>query len=198
MRTVLVTGGSGTLGAAVVADLQARGWRVVAPSRAEADLFDAEAARAAVDRAAGDPDAPLRGVVNVVGGFADGQPVKDTPVEDFEALFRLNLRPAYLVTQAAIQHLGADGAIVNVASRSALKPFAGAAGYCASKAALITFTEVVALEGTRCNAVLPSGITQPGTGGGNGVPPAAIAPVIAHLLSDDSRPTSGASIPVYG
>jgi NAD(P)-dependent dehydrogenase (short-subunit alcohol dehydrogenase family) len=192
MRTVLVTGGSGTLGTAVVADLKARGWRVVAPTRAEADLFDPAAVTAVVDQAAADPDAPLRGVVNVVGGFAAGQPVADTPIEAFEALFRLNLRPTYLVTQAAIPHLAGEGAIVNVSSRSALRPFAGAAGYCASKAALITLTEVIALEGVRCNAVLPSGI------GGDAVPPEDIAPVIAHLLSDESKPTSGASIPVYG
>jgi NAD(P)-dependent dehydrogenase (short-subunit alcohol dehydrogenase family) len=187
MKTVFVTGGSGTLGKAVVADLTERGYTVIAPTRAEADLFDPEAVRRAVEAAA-----PLYGVVNVVGGFADNQRVAETPVEDFEAMFRLNLRPTYLVTQAAIPHLAEDGAIVNVSSRSALKPFAGAAGYCASKAALITLTEVVALEGTRCNAVLPSGI------GGNGVPPEQIAPVIAHLLSADSRPTSGASVPVYG
>jgi NAD(P)-dependent dehydrogenase (short-subunit alcohol dehydrogenase family) len=192
MQTVFVTGGAGTLGRAVVADLEGRGWRVVAPGRADADLFDAAAVTAAVDAAAGVAEAPLKGVVNVVGGFADGQRIADTPVDDFEAMFRLNLRATYLVTQAAIPHLGADGAIVNVSSRAALKPFAGAAGYCASKAALITLTEVTALEGVRCNVVLPSGI------GGDAVPPEDIAPVIAHLLSADSRATSGASVPVYG
>src|SRR4051794_35132781 len=124
MKTVLVTGGSGTLGTAVVADLRERGWRVAAPTREETDLFDPAAVRAAVDGAAGDPEAPLRGVVNVVGGFADNQRVADTPIEAFEAMFRLNLRPTYLVSQAAIGHLGTAGAIVNVSSRSALRPFA--------------------------------------------------------------------------
>jgi NAD(P)-dependent dehydrogenase (short-subunit alcohol dehydrogenase family) len=190
MRTVFVTGGSGTLGTAVVADLSERGYDVVAPTRGEADLFDPAAVKAVVDAAG--RAGPIHGVVNIVGGFADGQRVADTPVEDFEAMFRLNLRPTYLVTQAAIPHLAEDGAIVNISSRSALKPFAGAAGYCASKAALITLTEVIALEGVRCNAVLPSGI------GGDAVPPEQIATVIAHLLSADSRATSGASIPVYG
>lgn len=187
MRTVFVTGGSGTLGSAVVADLERRDYRVVAPTRHEADLFDPAAVKTAVEAAG-----PLHGVVNIVGGFADGQRVADTPVEDFEAMFRLNLRPTYLVTQAAIPHLASDGAVVNVSSRSALKPFAGAAGYCASKAALITLTEVIALEGVRCNAVLPSAI------GGDAVPPEDIAAVIAHLLSGESRATSGAAVPVYG
>ena len=43
--------------------------------------------------------------MNLVGGFAADQPVKDTPIAEFERLFRLNLRPTYLVTQAALPRL---------------------------------------------------------------------------------------------
>src|SRR5918911_195570 len=179
MPTALVTGGTGGLGSAVTAELLDRGWRVVVPwiverelSRVreherlelvQADLFDPASARACVEAAGED----LRGVVNLVGGFAAGQPVADTPIEDFEAQFRLNLRPLYLVTQAALPRLRAagGGSIVCVSSRSALRPFAGAAGYCASKAAVTTFAQVVAEEGAadgiRCNAVLPSMIDTP-------------------------------------
>ncbi len=193
MPTVLVTGGSGTLGTAVVATLQERGYDVTAPTREEADLFDPAAVRAVVDRAV-----PLRGLVNLVGGFVSGQPVAGTPIEAFEAQLRLNLRPTYLVTQAALPHLHDGGAIVNVSSRAALRPFAGAAGYCASKAAVIAFTQVVAAEGrevgVRCNAILPSVIGD----APRQVPPAQIAAVIAHLLGDDAAATSGAAIPVYG
>src|SRR5438046_8921629 len=108
--TALITGGTGGLGTAVVERFLADGWRVVVPWVAErelerlpardglelvqADLFDAEAVRAVAGRASADPQAPLAGVVNLVGGFAAGQPVATTPVEDFEAQFRLNLRPA--------------------------------------------------------------------------------------------------------
>jgi NAD(P)-dependent dehydrogenase (short-subunit alcohol dehydrogenase family) len=225
MRTALVTGGTGGLGAAVTATLLAEGWRVVVPWIAErelervpereglelvrADLFDAGDVAACVERAAADPEAPLRGVVNLVGGFADGQRIASTPVEDFEAQFRLNLRPTYLVCQAAWPSLVASGAgsIVCVSSRAALRPFAGAAGYCASKAAVATFAAVAAEEGkkdgVRCNAILPSVIETPANRAAMGpdaamVPPAEIARVIAFLLSDDSAPTSGAAIPVYG
>ena len=219
MATALVTGGTGGLGAAVTQTLLDRGWDVVVPwiverelarvtehdrlTLVQADLFDPDQVAAAVD-AAGDD---LRGVVNLVGGFADGQPVKDTPVEDFEAQFRLNLRPAYLVTQAALKAMTGGGSIVFVSSRAARRPFAGAAGYCASKAAVLAFAEVVAAEGraqgVRCNAILPSVIETPANREAMGadakmVPPAQIAAVIAHLLSDDSAPTSGAAVPVYG
>jgi NAD(P)-dependent dehydrogenase (short-subunit alcohol dehydrogenase family) len=225
VRSALVTGGTGGLGSAVTATLLAEGWRVVVPWIAErelervperdglelmrADLFDPDDVRAVVERAAGDPSAPLRGVVNLVGGFADGQHVATTPIEEFEAQFRLNLRPTYLVTQAAFGHLAAagGGSIVCVGTRAALRPFAGAAGYCASKSAVITFAAVVAEEGkadgVRCNAILPSVIETPANRAESGpdkpmVPPAEIARVIAFLLSEDSAPVSGAAVPVYG
>ena len=221
MPTALVTGGTGGLGSAVTAELLDRGWRVVVPwiverelSRVtaherlelvEADLFDPDFARACVETAGAD----LRGVVNLVGGFASGQPVADTPVEDFEQQFRLNLRPLYLVVQAAFPVLreGGGGSIVCVSSRASVRPFAGAAGYCASKAAVTTFAQVVAEEGKphgiRCNAILPSVIETPANREAMGpdapmVPPAQIARVIAFLLSDDAAPTSGAAVPVYG
>ena len=158
----LITGGTGGLGRAVVARFVADGWRVVVLRRAAAEMEGAEvvqadltdprgvgAARSGV--ATGEAAAPLRAVVNLVGGFAAGQPVADTPVAEFEAQFTLNLRPTYLVTQAALPALAAagGGAVVCVSSRSALHPFAGAAGYCASKAAVITFAQVVAREHAR-------------------------------------------------
>ena len=176
-RTAIITGGTGGLGSAVVGVFAANDWRVVVldarPAElegaevVEADLTDAAAVGRAVARATADEAAPLRAVVNLVGGFAAGQPVATTPVEEFEAQFRLNLRPTYLVTQAALPALVAagGGAVVCVSSRSALHPFAGAAGYCASKAAVTVFAEVVAREhaadGVRCNAVLPKMIDTP-------------------------------------
>jgi NAD(P)-dependent dehydrogenase (short-subunit alcohol dehydrogenase family) len=175
----------------------------------EADLTDVDAVARAVGAAQDGP--PLRALVNLVGGFAADQPVATTPVAEFEAQFTLNLRPTYLVTQAALPTLAAaDGAaIVCVSSRSALHPFAGAAGYCASKAAVIAFAQVVAREhaddGVRCNAVLPSMIDTPANRAAMPVdqhakltPPGEIAAVIRFLCSDESAPTTGAAIPVYG
>ena len=219
--TAIVTGGTGGLGVAVVETLLARGTRVVVPWIAEAelerlpprdglelieaDLFDAGAARAVVERAG----SGLRWLANLVGGFAMGQPVATTPIDAFEEQLRLNLRPTYLMTSAAFGAIEAagGGAIVCVSTRAALRPFAGAAGYCASKAAVATFAAVVAEEGkkagVRCNAILPSVIETPANREAMGedaemVPPAEIASVVSFLLSDASAPTSGASVPVYG
>jgi NAD(P)-dependent dehydrogenase (short-subunit alcohol dehydrogenase family) len=222
-RTVLVTGGGGGLGRAVSAAFLESGWRVVVPERAgvappdggvehiTADLADPESVAAAVDAAAGDPAAPLRAVVNLVGGYAAGGLVHETPYADFERMLTLNLRPTYLVTQAAIPRLMAagGGAVVCVSARAALSPFPGAAGYVTSKAAVLAFSSAVAVEykqkGVRCNTILPSVIdtpanraAQPDADHSKWVRAEEIAPVIRFLAGDESAPTSGAAVPVYG
>jgi NAD(P)-dependent dehydrogenase (short-subunit alcohol dehydrogenase family) len=230
-QTAIITGGTGGLGAAVTQRLLDSDWRVVVPWVVEdelarvqerdgleliqADLFDQAAVEKVVELAAAEAQAaPLRGLVNLVGGFAAGGRVHETPVEDFERQFRLNLRATYLMTQAVVSRLLEDGSgsgasVVCVGTRAALQPFKGAAGYISSKAAVLAFTQAVAVEyrddGIRCNAILPSVIDTPGNRASmpkadfsKWVKPEAIAGVIAYLLSDNSSPTSGASIPVYG
>jgi NAD(P)-dependent dehydrogenase (short-subunit alcohol dehydrogenase family) len=177
----------------------------------EADLLDPGAVERAVAHAAGVKDAPLRAVVNLVGAYAGGTPVHETPPEDFERLLTVNLRPTFLVTRAALPHLLAagGGAIVCVSARAAVQPFAGAAGYATAKAGVLAFAQAVAVEykanGVRCNTLLPSVIdtpanraAQPGANYARWVPPAQVAAVIRFLCSDDSTPTSGAAVPVYG
>src|SRR4051794_3949868 len=124
-RSVLITGGTGGLGTAVVEAFHADGWRVVVPWVAErelgrlperpglelvrADLADVGEVAAAVEAAAGSAEAPLRAVVNLVGGYAGGARVHETEWEDFERMLQLNLRPTFLVTRAALPAMIADG-----------------------------------------------------------------------------------------
>jgi len=215
-RSVLITGGAGGLGVAVTSAFADAGWRVVAPVRTPgrlpsvvevtADLTDPASVASAVAVAVADPEAPLKAVVNLVGGFASGGLVHETPVEDFEAQFRANLRPTYLVCAATLPYLTAGGAIVCLSSRSALHPFAGAAGYVTSKAAVLALVDALAVEykSVRVNAVLPSVIdtpanraAMPNSNRSDWVSPAAIAETILFLCSDESRSISGARIPVY-
>jgi NAD(P)-dependent dehydrogenase (short-subunit alcohol dehydrogenase family) len=226
-HSAIVTGGTGGLGSAVVKRLLDDGWRVVAPWIVEAelervqpreglelvraDLFEHDAVAAVVRAASGNDEVPLRGLVNLVGGFAAGGRIHETPIEEFELQFRLNLRATYLMTQAAIPPMLEQGvgAIVCVGTRAAVQPFSGAAGYITSKAAVIAFAQAVAVEyrddRIRCNAILPSVIDTPGNRAAmpnadyeKWVKPGAIAGVVASLLSDDCEPVSGAAIPVYG
>ncbi|MEU8237517.1 SDR family NAD(P)-dependent oxidoreductase [Actinoplanes missouriensis] len=223
-RTALITGGTGALGAATVSAFLQAGWQVVAPVRpgtagrlpagaiaVDADLTNAEQVTAAAARAASDQRAPLTAVVNLAGGYGGSGLIADTPVEDFEAMFAANLRPAYLTTSAALPYLVAagGGSVIFVSSRAAVSPFPGAAGYVASKAAVLALAETVAVEyrkqRVRSNTVLPSVIdtpanraAQPTADVSRWVAPREIAEVVLFLASDASAPTSGARIPVYG
>jgi len=101
-----------------------------------------------------------------VGGFSAPGRVHETPIEEFEAQFRLNLRPAYLCAQACLPHLidAGGGAIVCVSTRAAVRPFSGAAGYISSKRAVLAFVEALAVEyrddGVRANAVRPGALPK--------------------------------------
>jgi NAD(P)-dependent dehydrogenase (short-subunit alcohol dehydrogenase family) len=221
--SVVVSGGTGGLGSAVTAALLEAGWQVVVPYVEEgelervqehprltlvaADLFDPEAADAVVARAGG----RLGALVNLVGGFASGGRVHETPVEEFERQFRLNLRPAYLLCHAALPRMleAGAGSIVCVSTRAALRPFSGAAGYISSKAAVLAFVDALAAEytndGVRVNAILPSVIDTPGNRASQPdadhsrwVKPEQIADVISFLCSEESVAIGGAHIPVYG
>lgn len=184
MRSALITGGTGGLGAAVTHTFLQSGWRCVVPyiqaepaERLRAQINDAEAterlvlvqadlfetaAVAQVVQAAEDPSAPLSALVNLIGGFDAPGPVHETPVERFEQQLRLNLRATYLACAACLPGMleRGCGAIVCVSSRAAVSPFPGAAGYVSSKAALLAFVDAMASEytaaGVRVNAVLPS------------------------------------------
>jgi NAD(P)-dependent dehydrogenase (short-subunit alcohol dehydrogenase family) len=214
-RTALITGATGGLGGAVVERFAADGWDVLGVDRRpgedrervrflEADLFD----QGAVERAVAQAGDELQAVVNLVGGFALGGRVHETPIDEFERQFTLNLRPTYLVTAAAIPRMR-SGTVVCVGTRAALRPFPGAAGYVASKAALLALVRALDTEyrddGIRVNAVVPSVIdtpanrdSMPDADHDTWVRPEAIADVIHFLSSDASAPISGAEIPVYG
>src|SRR3954468_23374103 len=219
---VLVAGGTGALGAAVVKELVQSGYPVGATWLVEsererlaggegvelikADLFDQKDAANAVAAVS-----DLAAVVNLVGGYAQGGRVHETEPDEFERLMRLNLRPNVLLARAAIPRFlrRGGGAFVAVSARPALRPFPGAAPYIVSKAAVLSFVQTLdaeyRLDGIRANAVLPGVIDtpanragQPDAGHANGVPPEEIARVIRFLISDESAPMSGAAVPVYG
>ena len=227
--SIVVTGGTGALGGAVVSELLQSGARVVATwiveaerdalaadlgdheslELVEADLLADGGADAAIEAAASRP--PLSALVNLAGGFAQGGRVHEAPPDEIERMLALNLMTVVRSCRAALPPMldQGGGSIVCVGTKAALEPFSGASGYVTSKAAVLTFVRALAVEyrddGIRANAVLPSVIDTPANRAAMPdadhsvwVPPLEIARVIRFLCSPDSKPTSGAAIPVYG
>jgi NAD(P)-dependent dehydrogenase (short-subunit alcohol dehydrogenase family) len=88
--------------------------------------------------------------------------IVDFPLQEWQAIFRVNMEGAFLCSQAAARHMieqGDGGCIINIASASARKADSKHAAYSSSKAALVSFTRILALElgqyGIRANAILP-------------------------------------------
>jgi NAD(P)-dependent dehydrogenase (short-subunit alcohol dehydrogenase family) len=219
-QVALVCGGGGALGSALVQALLERGDRVVAAdlrpsdspapaglSREAVDLTSADEVDALWDRLRSAGDRP-RWVVNAAGGFRPGN-VADSDPEQLRFVGDLNLGTAWWSCRAAARHLPDGGAIVNIASRTALTGGAGAAAYAVAKAGVARLTEVLAAElrerRVRVNAVLPSVIDTPANRATmspeqlrNAVAPADIAAVVSFLLSDAAAAVTGAIVPVYG
>ncbi|HYU62126.1 MAG TPA: SDR family NAD(P)-dependent oxidoreductase [Solirubrobacterales bacterium] len=183
--SIVVTGGTGALGSAVVAELLSSAARVVATwvveaerdriagelgdrellELVEADLLAEGGADAAIEAAAAQP--PLTAIVNLVGGFAAGGRVHEAPADEIERMLELNVMTAFRTCRAALPAMldQGGGSIVCVGAKAALEPFSGASGYITSKAAVIAFVRALAVEyrddGIRANAVLPSVIDTP-------------------------------------
>ena len=219
----VVTGAAGALGSAVLDDLTARGWTVAALDRpgdrldeagrrdgvapVPVDLLDRASVRAAFEQVDG-VGAPTA-LVALAGAFRASS-LEDLYEDLLDAMWSTNLATLLWACQAAAHSMAAagGGSIVTVGSRSAVSGSAPVA-YGASKAAVVRATEVLADElrpqRVRVNCVLPSVIDSPANRSwmsadlaARAVPPSAIAPVIAFLLSPESAPVSGARIPVYG
>lgn len=100
-------------------------------------------------------------------GLSVSTPVTKSSLADWRKVMAVNLDGVFLGTKHAIAAMKNGGSIINVASVSGIKPSAGAAAYCASKAAVRMFSKTVAIEcvdaktGIRVNVVTPGGVKTP-------------------------------------
>ena len=88
--------------------------------------------------------------------------IVDFPLEEWQEIFRVNMEGTFLCSRAAARQMiqqETPGSIVNIASASARKADSKHAAYSSSKAAIVAFTRILALElgeyGIRANAILP-------------------------------------------
>lgn len=219
---VVVTGGTGALGRAVVARLLEAGARCVIP------VFDARELEgcsfAGHDRVelVHDVDltdeadvarlfsAPKRlfASIHLAGGFSMA-PIERTELSSFEGLVRMNLTTCFLSCREAARRMRGEGRIVNVAAKPALVPTGGLAVYAATKSAVagltLSLAEELAPRGIWVNGVVPSIMDTPANRAampdadhGRWPSVEGVAETITFLASRENAVTRGALVPVYG
>ena len=225
-RSIVVTGGTGALGTAVVGALLQHGARCVVPyvhegemqhfaHRSHKDIVLVPvrdlADEADVGKLYAQAGAPLWASIHIAGGFAMGK-VAETGKAALMAQIEQNLVSCFLCCRAAVKAFGGNGGrIVNVAARAALewRSGAGMSGYAIAKAGVAVLTttlaEETAKDGVLVNAVAPSIMDTPAN---RAAMPKAdhaawpkveeVAATILFLASPDNRVTRGAVVPVYG
>ncbi len=208
MRTLLITGATGGLGAEVVRAVRDE-YDVVALYRSEApadvrgvraDLGDAASVRTAV-QSIGTP----YGLVHLAGGFAPGS-LADTTDDAWAKMLNLNLTGAFVAIREtlAVMDRSAPGRIIVISSDAARTKPAGSVAYTVAKSALNTLIEVLAkeLKGTRitANALMPSALDTPAMRGEMPreqlVPLDRVSAAIRFLLGDAAASINGALIPL--
>lgn len=174
-RVYLVTGGGTGIGAATARSLARAGHKVAVSGRRPEPLrlVAEETGALPVPSDVGDPAAVASLVETVVGtygrldglvlnaGIGRGGGVGEVTLEDWDEVMRTNLTGPFLLLRAALPHLlDARGAVVAVASVSALRNGVGNAAYATSKAALLQLCRSLAVDyggaGLRANTVCPS------------------------------------------
>ncbi len=171
MKTVLVTGGVRGIGLAIARAFQQKGYRVcVSYSKDEKSAEEARRLGLEVYRADGRKDAAVRQMMETIGGVdilvnnagvAMFRQVQDVSVEEFDDLFAVNVRGAFLCVKYAVPYMIAkkSGLIVNISSVWGEIGGSCESVYSASKGALIAFTKALANElgysGIRVNTVSP-------------------------------------------
>ena len=185
IRTVIVTGGTGALGRAVVERFLGANDLVVVPwlNKSEREDTASQHARAVrsghvtlieadistedgANRVAA--EAPEVEVLdNCAGGFGGGEPVYEGSIDVWDRMYRMNVRTAVAMSRAVLPGMirRKRGSIINVASQAAFTRPAGIAAYNASKAGVVVLTETLQRElastELRVNAVSPSTIDTP-------------------------------------
>jgi NAD(P)-dependent dehydrogenase (short-subunit alcohol dehydrogenase family) len=221
-RRVIVFGGTGALGNAVVEKALSDDAVVIVADAKEADpssanpkvryvtvdALDEESVESCFETIDGPPWA----VINLIGGFAGGQVIADLDLAVLRRQLELNLITAATITKHAVRKIktsGLGGRIIHTSSRVATQDGHNGFSYSVSKLDVVRLVEATAAEvrddAITVNCIMPSIIDTPANR--SSMPTAdyskwpraeQIANVISFLASEESELISGAAIPVYG
>ncbi len=219
-RRIVVLGGTGGLGRAVVERLRGDGASVIvadtrlpahADRREDLEYLTVDALDESSVAAAFATEPPVQAVVNLVGGYTPPQSLPELDIDILRKQLEVNLVSATIVTKHAMPVLAAQGGgpVVHVSSRVATGNGENGFAYSVSKLGVLRLVEAAAAEGrelgVRVNCVMPSIIDTPANRAAmprahhdRWPKPSELAAVLAFLVSDDAALISGAAIPVYG
>jgi NAD(P)-dependent dehydrogenase (short-subunit alcohol dehydrogenase family) len=223
-KIVLVTGANGGLGSHVTQAFLDAGANVVGTSRKiqqsefanrnfvamAAELSTPQGANALVEQVVA-RFGRIDVLAHTVAGFAGGQSVAQTDDVTFQTMFDLNVNSTFYLLRAALPVMRDTGnaRIIAIGSRAALVPGPAVGAYSASKAAMVSLIQTVALEnkdaGLTANVILPGTIdtptnrkAMPNADISQWVRPSTIASLMLWLAGDAGKDVNGAVIPVYG
>jgi NAD(P)-dependent dehydrogenase (short-subunit alcohol dehydrogenase family) len=154
---------------------------------------------------------PIHVLVNVVGGYLGGKSVAELDEKDWDLMMNTNLKSAYLISKHLIPMMmsSRNGKIVHISSKTGLKAGGYDSAYAASKAGLIRLVDSLAEEvkefSVNVNCIMPSIIdtkanrtAMPNADFSKWLKPQDLANVVLFLCSEDAKVITGAAIPTYG
>jgi NAD(P)-dependent dehydrogenase (short-subunit alcohol dehydrogenase family) len=227
-KVVLITGGTGALGRALVKKFITSGATTISSYRDEEEAEKLKSTNNKVELVNLDitkEEQILKMIsilvtkfgkidilVNVIGGYLGGKNITELGENDWDTMMNLNLKSAFLISKHVIPNMkssGNGGKLVHISSRTGIKSDGYDSAYAASKAGLIRLVESMSQEfkgyDINVNCILPSIIdteanrrAMPKADFSKWLLTEDLAKVVFFLCSSDSKVINGAAIPTYG
>jgi len=226
-KVVLITGGTGALGRAVVEaftssnaactatyitdkEAEKAKTKIGTLDLVKADITKEDQVRKLVSHVV-EKHSRIDVLVNVVGGYIGGKKVTELEESEWDKMMNLNLKSAFLISKHVLPVMvpAKHGKMIHISSRTGLKSSGYDSAYAASKSGLIRLVESISEEvkeyGINVNCILPSIIdtdanrkAMPNSDFSKWVKTGDLASLVLFLCSEEANVMNGAAVPAYG